>query len=166
MAFCLNRVQLLGHVGKDPQVRTLQTGSVATLSLATSESWTDKRSGEKREKTEWHDIVVWAPPLVEMIRNRVRKGTRLMIEGAIQTRKWTDKDGTDRYTREIVVKPYTGNIWLLGSIDARQPREPAGEEEDGSGWGQGAGFTATSFSDGGGFDKAKAGAAVDDEIPF
>ena len=109
-----NEAVVLGNVGNEPDIKSLQNGSkLATFSVATSESWKDKASGEKREETEWHRIVVWNEGLVDVIERNVHKGDRVQVTGALKTRKWQDKDGQDRYTTEIVLKPYRGELQLL-----------------------------------------------------
>jgi single-strand DNA-binding protein len=107
MASSLNKVELIGRLGKDPEVKNLSNGSsVANFSVATSESWKDKRSGEKQEKTEWHNIVVWNEKTIEFVEKYLKKGDLVRIEGKIQTRKWEDQDGKDRYSTEIVVPQF------------------------------------------------------------
>jgi single-strand DNA-binding protein len=112
----INRAILIGNVGKDPEVRSTQDGrEIASFSLATSESWKDKSTGERKEKTEWHKIVIFNPNLVNVVKNYVKKGSKLYIEGAIQTRKWQNKEGQDMYSTEIVLQNFNGNIQLLDS---------------------------------------------------
>lgn len=107
----LNRATIIGHVGKDPEVRSTQTGTrIASLSVATGESWRDKNTGEKMERTEWHRITVFAEHSVDFVDKYVRKGDFIMVEGSIETRKWTDRDNKERYTTEIVVRPYGGMV--------------------------------------------------------
>jgi single-strand DNA-binding protein len=114
MAGSLNKVTLIGNVGKDPEIRSMQDGrEVASFSLATSDIWKDKASGEKREKTEWHRIVVFSQPLINLIKNYISKGSKLYVEGALQTRKWTDQQGVEKYTTEIVLQAYSGAIMML-----------------------------------------------------
>lgn len=116
MAGSVNKVIIVGNVGKDPEIRSTQHGTdIATFSVATSDVWRDKGSGERREKTEWHRIVIFAAPLVNLVKNYVHKGSRLYIEGALQTRKWSDNTGAERSTTEIVLQAYTGTIVLLDS---------------------------------------------------
>ena len=116
MAGSVNKVILLGNLGQDPDVRTMQSGKkVATMSLATSDSWKDKDTGEKKEKTEWHRVVVFNEGLVGVVENYIKKGTKLYIEGAIQTRKWTDDSGTEKYTTEIVIQGYGGRIDIVSA---------------------------------------------------
>lgn len=110
----VNKVILVGNVGKDPEIRTTQSGAeIASFSLATSESWRDKASGERKEKTEWHNVVVFNSALVGVVANYVKKGSQVYIEGSIQTRKWQDKDGNDRYSTEVVLQNFGGTIVLL-----------------------------------------------------
>ena len=114
MASSLNKVILIGNVGKDPEIRSTQQGKeIATLTIATSESWKDRNTGEKIEKTEWHRVVVFSEGIVNIIKNYVKKGTKLYVEGALQTRKWTDNNNQERYTTEIVLQQYNSNIILL-----------------------------------------------------
>lgn len=116
MAASLNKVTLIGNVGRDPEIRSMQDGrEVSTFTLATTESWKDKTSGEKKEKTEWHRIVVFAQPLVTLSRNYIKKGSRLYVEGSLQTRKWTDQGGLERTSTEIVLQSYQGAIMMLDS---------------------------------------------------
>lgn len=125
----VNKVILVGNVGADPDIRTMQSGDrVANLSIATSERWKDKTTGEKKEKTEWHKVVVFNPGLVKLIEGWITKGTKLYIEGQLQTRKWQDKDGTDRYSTEIVLKPYRGEINILSSTKGRNDDAGGGDD--------------------------------------
>lgn len=115
MAGSLNRVELIGNVGRDPEtVSTTAGGRIVKLSLATSETWKDRQSGEKRERTEWHNIVVFNEQIGEVIEKYVRKGSKIFIEGKMQTRKWTDQDGKDRYSTEVVLQAYDSKLILLG----------------------------------------------------
>lgn len=114
MAFSLNRVTLIGNIGRDPVTRTTQDGKkVLSFALATSERWKDKNTGETRERTEWHNVVVFAQPLISVIENYAHKGSRLMVEGSLHTRKWTDQSGVEKYTTEVVIQAYQGTIMLL-----------------------------------------------------
>lgn len=115
MAGSLNRVQLIGNVGNDPEIKSLQSGGkVANFSIATSESWRDKQSGERKEKTEWTRIVVWSEGLVKIVEQYVKKGSKIMVEGKLQTRKWQDQSGQDRYSTEVVLQGYDAKVLLLG----------------------------------------------------
>ena len=116
MANSLNKVTLVGNIGRDPEVRSFQNGSkVCNLSLATSERWKDKETNEPKEKTEWHRIVVFNDKLVEIIEKYVHKGSKVYIEGQLETRKWTDSSGTEKYSTEVVLRPYRGEIIFLDS---------------------------------------------------
>ena len=116
MAGSVNKVILVGNVGNDPEIRTFGNGGkVANLSLATSENWRDKQSGERREKTEWHRVAVFGEGLVGVIERYVKKGSKLYIEGKLQTRKWQDRDGNDKYTTEIVLQGPGSNMTMLDS---------------------------------------------------
>ena len=134
----LNQVQLIGHLGRDPEFTSVQSGRrFARLSLATSERWKDRHSGERRERTEWHRVVVFSEGLVSVLENYCRKGSRLFVQGKLQTRKWQDQNGADRYTTEIVLEAFSGQIKLLDSrgddrpanAGARTPaREPVADD--------------------------------------
>ena len=114
MANSINKVTLVGNVGRDPEIRTTQDGKeIATITLATSESWKDRVSGERKERTEWHKIVVFADGLVNIIKNYVKKGSKLYVEGALQTRKWVDNAGVERYTTEIMLQNFNSTLLML-----------------------------------------------------
>lgn len=120
----VNKVIILGNVGKDPEIRTFQSGGrVANFTLATSEKWKDKTSGERKERTEWHRVSVLNENLVGIVERYVRKGVRLYVEGQLETRKWTDKDGQDRYQTEVVLRPYRGEIVLLDKAEGARPAQ-------------------------------------------
>lgn len=138
MAGSVNKVILIGNVGKDPEIRTFGNGGkVANFSIATSEQWKDKRSGERMEKTEWHNISVFNDGLVGVVERYVKKGQKLYIEGKLQTRKWQDRDGNDRYMTEVVLQGYGGTLTMLDSknsgsgpsASANQSSKPAPDEE-------------------------------------
>ena len=131
MAGSVNKAILIGNLGRDPEVRSTQAGSrVASLSLATSESWRDKLSGERRERTEWHRIVIFNERLVEVAEKYLRKGAKIYVEGALQTRKWTDRDGQERHTTEIVLSQYRGELTMLDG--ARGGGKPPSDAAEGS----------------------------------
>jgi single-strand DNA-binding protein len=116
MSGSLNRVSLIGNLVADPEVRHMQDGNpVVNLRLATSESWKDKTSGERKEKTEWHRVVIFNENLAKIAENYLRKGAKVYIEGQLQTRKWTDKDGQEKYTTEVVLQRYRGELTMLDS---------------------------------------------------
>jgi single-strand DNA-binding protein len=117
----INKVILVGNVGQDPEFRTTQDGrEIANFSLATSESWKDKATGEKRDKTEWHRVVIFSQGLVNIVKNYVKKGSKLYIEGSLQTRKWTDSQGIEKFTTEIALQNFNSTMQILDSKD-RQP---------------------------------------------
>ena len=116
MVGSVNKVILLGRLGKDPDIRSMQNGKkIANFSIATSKRWTDRDTQEKKEKTSWHNVVVFNEGLVGIVEQYVKKGSQIYVEGELQTRKWQDQDGKDRYTTEVVLQNYTGNLTLLGS---------------------------------------------------
>lgn len=122
MAGSINKVILVGNVGQDPQMRTMQSGQkVASFSLATSDRWRDKQTGEQKEQTEWHRIVIFNPNLVEVAERMLQKGTKLYIEGALRTRKWQNQQGVDTYTTEVVLNQFSGTMVILSgakSVDS------------------------------------------------
>ncbi len=147
MAGSVNKVILVGNLGKDPEVRRMTSGDpVVNLSVATSESWRDKASGERKEKTEWHRVVIFNKNLAEVAEKYLRKGAKVYVEGQLQTRKWTDKDGAEKYSTEVVLQNFRGELTML---DGRNGGE-------GGGGGRGAGEAPASFQR----DE------MDDEIPF
>ena len=122
MVVSLNKVTLIGNVGKEPEIRLTQEGKeIVTFPLATTGNWKDKNSGERREKTEWHRIVVFIPALVNIIKNYINKGTRVYIEGSLQTREWNDQTGIKKYTTEIVLQTYNSTVILLGNKNTNKP---------------------------------------------
>ena len=128
MAGSLNKVLLIGRLGADPEVKQMVNGkSVARLSLATSQSWKDKNTGEKKEKTEWHRVVVFNEGLVGIVENYIKKGTKIYLEGSLQTRKWTDDKGTEKYTTEVVIQGYGGRIDI---VSAKNNDQGLSQEKD------------------------------------
>ena len=126
MAGSVNRAIIVGNVGKDPDVRRTGDGKpVVTLSVATSENWRDKATGERKEKTEWHRVVIWSEGLCKIAEQYIKKGTKIYVSGAIQTRKWTDKEGVERYSTEIVVQNFGGELQLLSSKESDDDAAPA-----------------------------------------
>lgn len=121
MPACLNKVQLIGNLGRDPEVRTMQSGGkVVNLSIATTGSWIDKRSGERREQTEWHRVVIFSDGLANIVETYLRTGSKVYIEGSLKTRKWTDQHNQERFTTEIVVQPFNGKLIMLDGANARE----------------------------------------------
>lgn len=127
----INKVILVGNVGQEPEIRNTQDGrEIASFSIATTESWKDKNSGEKKEKTEWHRIVIFSPNLVSIVKLYVKKGSKLYIEGAIQTRKWKDNAGVEKYTTEVVLQQYNSTLQILGSNQNQAETTEQEPEED------------------------------------
>ncbi len=148
MAGSVNKVILVGTLGRDPEIRSTQSGTrIASLSVATSESWKSKQTGEREEKTEWHRVVVFNERLVEIIEKWVKKGSRVYLEGQLQTRKWTDNQGVEKYSTEIVLNPYKGELTLLSSntVSEDKPRSSGRKPQENFGG---------------------KGSDLDDEIPF
>jgi single-strand DNA-binding protein len=159
MAGSINKVILVGNLGFDPEVRSMQDGrEIVNLRIATSESWKDKATGEKREKTEWHRVVIFNEGIGRVAKEYLRKGSKVYIEGQLQTRKWTDKDGAEKYSTEIVLQNYNGNLTLLD----RPGGERGGASSGGDDYNQDRGYQGNSAP-----QRAKvAEAELDDEIPF
>ncbi len=168
MAGSVNKVILVGNLGRDPEIRSTQDGTkVANLSLATSETWRDRNSGERRERTEWHRVVIFNDKLCEVAEKYLRKGSKIYIEGQLQTRKWTDKEGQERYTTEVVLQRFRGELTML---DGRQDGGGGGGYGDdggpsGGGFG-GGGSGGGGFGGGSGGGSGGGGSDLDDEIPF
>ncbi|MGY6632612.1 MAG: single-stranded DNA-binding protein [Alkalilacustris sp.] len=167
MAGSVNKVILVGNLGRDPEVRTFQNGGkVCNLRIATSERWRDRNSGEQREKTEWHSVAIFSEPLAKIAEQYLRKGSKVYIEGQLETRKWQDQSGQDRYSTEVVLRPYRGELTLL---DGRSDGGSAGGQ---GGYDRGDDFGGGGGSYGGGGGRGSAGGAgggrsdLDDEIPF
>lgn len=125
MAGSVNKVILLGNVGRDPEIRNMQNDDpIANLTVATSESWTDKRSGERQERTEWNRVVVFNPHLAKIVEKYVKKGSRVYLEGQMQTRKWTGQDGVERISTEVVVPRFGGQLILLSGSQRGEEAQP------------------------------------------
>ena len=155
MAGSVNKVILVGNLGRDPEVRSFQNGGkVVNLRIATSENWKDRNTGERKERTEWHSVAIFSEPLARIAEQYLRKGSKVYIEGQIETRKWQDQSGQDRYTTEIVLRPYRGELTLLDS---------AGGSGGGSG---GGGYDDDRGGYGGGSGGGGGRSDLDDEIPF
>jgi len=173
MAGSVNKVILVGNLGKDPEVRTTQDGSkIVNLTLATSETWNDRASGERKERTEWHRIVIFNDRIGEVAEKYLRKGAKVYVEGALQTRKWTDQSGQEKYTTEVVIGRFKGELTMLSGRGEEggageggggyQPRERAPARASSgaaSGGGARSGGGAPSW-------EAPKGGDLDDEIPF
>lgn len=180
MAGSVNKVILIGNLGADPEVRRLTSGDmVVNLSVATSESWRDKQSGERKEKTEWHRVVIFNEALAKVAEQYLKKGSTVYLEGAIQTRKWQDQSGADKYSTEIVLQKYRGELTMLGGKSQGgdsagydgEPRQmgSSGSNNSGGGRSQGGNIYGSSNAQGGnqsgGAPKGGYG-DLDDEIPF
>ncbi len=170
MAGSVNKVILVGNLGADPEIRSLGSGDrVANLRIATSETWRDRTSGERKEKTEWHRVVIFNDNLVKVAEQYLRKGSTVYIEGAIQTRKWTDNSGVEKYSTEIVLQKFRGELTMLGGRGDSAGAASGGGDEYGGGYSSGGG--GGNFG-GGGQRSQPSGpresfsADLDDEIPF
>lgn len=173
MAGSINKVILVGNLGADPEIRRTQDGRpIANLSIATSESWRDKNTGERRDKTEWHRVVIFSEGLCKVAESYLRKGSKVYLEGQLQTRKWQDQQGQDRYSTEVVLQGYSSNLTML---DGRNDNQGMGGGDYGGGQvGYGGGGAAMGgaamggAAAGGAAMGAPAGPAddMDDEIPF
>ena len=121
MAGSVNKCIIIGNLGRDPEVRSTQGGKIVSLAVATSDSWRERGSGERKERTEWHRVVIFNERLAEIAEKYLTKGAKVYLEGALQTRRWTDQGGQERYTIEIVLSQYQGELVLLGEATSRQP---------------------------------------------
>ena len=160
MAGSLNKVMIIGNLGRDPEVRSFQNGGkVCNLRIATSERWRDKNSGENREKTEWHSVSIFSEGLVRVCEQYLKKGSKVYVEGQLQTRKWQDQSGNDRYSTEVVLQGYSVTLTMLDGRD--------GGGDSGNNFGQ---SNQGGGSQGGGYDSNPQGGIghsdLDDEIPF
>lgn len=166
MAGSVNKVILVGNVGTDPDIRNMQSGDrVCNLSLATSESWTDKATGERQERTQWHRIVIFNQGILGIAERFVKKGSKVYIEGQLETRKWTDQSGQEKYTTEVVLRPYRGELTLLDSKGGSGAGYSGGNDMDQSMSGGGNYGAAPVRASGGAATAAKVD-AFEDEIPF
>jgi single-strand DNA-binding protein len=179
MAGSVNKVILVGNLGKDPEIRSMQDGSkIANFTLATSETWNDRASGERKEKTEWHRIAVFNERIADVVEKYVKKGAKVYVEGSLQTRKWTDQQGQERFTTEIVVGRFNGQLTMLDTRSGGGGEMGGGYSDSGSGGGgysaprergpapaQRPGGSARGGSSGPSWDAPKGG-DLDDEIPF
>ncbi len=161
MAGSVNKVILVGNLGADPEVRTFQNGGkVVNLRIATSETWKDRNTGERQERTQWHSVAIFSEPLGRIAEQYLRKGSKVYLEGQLETRKWQDQSGNDRYTTEVVLRPYRSELTLL---DSRGGGGGGGgfapDPQGGPGGGSGGGF-------GGGSGGGGPAGDLDDEIPF
>lgn len=173
MAGSVNKVILIGNLGRDPEVRSFQNGGkVVNLRIATTETWRDRTTGERKERTEWHSVAIFNEALGKIAEQYLKKGSTVYVEGALETRKWQDQSGQDRYTTEVVLRPYNGNLTLLGGRDGGSGGGGAGYDDRGGydDGGQGGGYGGGSSSGGGrggsGGGSGGVRSDLDDEIPF
>ncbi|MGB3179283.1 MAG: single-stranded DNA-binding protein [Albidovulum sp.] len=163
MAGSVNKVILVGNLGRDPEVRSFPNGGkVCNLRIATSENWRDKTTGERKERTEWHSVAIFSEPLAKIAEQYLKKGSKVYLEGQLETRKWQDQSGADRYSTEVVLRPFRGELTLLDS---------RGDSGSGGGYGGGSGGgyedSGPQGGSGGGTGSSGGGRAdLDDEIPF
>ncbi len=169
MAGSVNKVILIGNLGRDPEIRFTQAGGkIANFSVATSETWRDKQSGERREKTEWHRVVVFDERIADVVEKYVKKGSKVYLEGSLQTRKWTGNDGIEKYTTEVVLQRFSGVLTMLDSAGS----SGGGGGYSGGGGNDGGGDPSWDGPDSGGSGGGKSGGGsapggdLDDEIPF
>ncbi len=162
MAGSVNKVILVGNLGRDPEVRYAQDGTkIVTFSMATSENWKDKNTGERREKTEWHRVVLFNDRLGDVAEKYLHKGSKVYIEGALQTRKWTGNDGVEKYSTEVVLQRYRGELTMLDSRNAGSGEYAAGEAGGGT-----EDEAPAAAPETGGPATGPSGGDLDDEIPF
>ena len=171
MAGSVNKVILIGNLGKDPEVRKLNNGDpVVNLSVATSESWRDKQSGERKEKTEWHRVVIFSEPLCKIVEQYLKKGAKVYIEGALQTRKWTDQSGAEKYSTEVVLQGFNSTLTMLDGRGGGGGGGSFGDEPGGdfgsSGPVSSAPRRAVAAGGGGGGGGGGRNSDMDDDIPF
>lgn len=174
MAGSVNKVILIGNLGRDPEVRSFQNGGkVVNLRIATSDTWRDKQTGERKERTEWHSVAIFNEALAKIAEQYLKKGSTVYIEGSLETRKWQDQSGQDKYTTEIVLRPYNGNLTLLGGRGEGGGggggyEDRGGYDEGGQGGGYGGGASGGSRGGFGGGSSSGGGGRsdMDDEIPF
>ncbi len=162
MAGTVNKVILIGNLGADPEVRTFSNGGkVCNLSLATSETWKDKNTGERKERTEWHRVAIFQEGLVRIAEQYLKKGSKVYIEGQLQTRKWQDQSGADRYSTEVVLQGFGGTLTMLDGRDGG-----SGGGGGSYGGGQGGGYDSGPQDSGGSQGGSAPSRDIDDEIPF
>jgi single-strand DNA-binding protein len=173
MAGSVNKVIIIGNLGRDPEVRTFQNGGkVCNLRIATSETWKDKSSGERRERTEWHSVAIFSEPLARVAEQYLKKGSKVYIEGQLETRKWQDQSGQDRYSTEVVLRPYTSTLTMLDGRGEGGGQGGGGGYGGGQGGGYGDGDMGGGQGGSGGYGGGNQGGGqgsssdLDDEIPF
>jgi len=172
MAGSLNKVMLIGNLGADPEIRSFQNGGkVANLRIATSEQWKDRNTGERQERTEWHTVAIFSEGLVNVVERFLKKGSKVYIEGTLQTRKWQDQTGQDRYSTEVVLRGFDGTLTMLDGPQGGSGGGGGGQR--GGGYGGGSSGGGTSGGDQGGWNQGGGGSGggsnyddLDDDIPF
>jgi len=165
MAGSVNKVILIGNLGRDPEVRSFNNGNkVCSLRIATSETWKDKNSGERKERTEWHSVSIFNDGLVRIAEQYLKKGSKVYIEGQLETRKWQDQSGSDRYSTEVVLRAYGGTLTMLDAPN--QGGGGSGGNQGGGRYDQGGGYGGGSSSGGEDGGSYGGGRDLDDEIPF
>jgi single-strand DNA-binding protein len=166
MAGSVNKVILVGNLGKDPEIRRTQDGRpIANLSIATSETWRDKGTGERKEKTEWHRVVIFSEPLCKIVEQYLKKGAKVYIEGALQTRKWTDQSGVEKYSTEVVLQGFNSTLTMLDGRSGGGGGSFGGDDQGGGDFGSGGTSSAPprrAVAAGGG----RGNSDMDDDIPF
>ena len=167
MAGSVNKVILVGNLGRDPEVKRMPSGDpIVNLNVATSESWRDKQSGERKEKTEWHRVVIFSEPLCRVVEQYLKKGAKVYLEGQLTTRKWTDQSGQERYTTEVVVPRFGGTLTMLDGRSGAGEGGGGGGMDDDYGGGMSGGGGMSSGGGGGGRAAPRGKAELDDDIPF
>jgi len=168
MAGSVNKVILIGNLGRDPEVRSMNNGGkVVNLSIATSETWRDKNSGERQEKTEWHRVVIFNEKLGEVAERFLKKGSKVYVEGALQTRKWTDQSGAEKYSTEVVLQRFRGELTMLdGKGGGGGGAGGGGGDDYGDDYGGGGGGNGGGGRSSGGGGSRKPSGPIDDDIPF
>ena len=168
MAGSVNKVILVGNLGRDPEVKSMQDGrSLVNMSVATSENWRDRNSGERKERTEWHRVVIFNDKLAEVAQKFLKKGAKVYLEGQLTTRKWTDQSGQERYTTEVVIPRFGGSLTMLDGRSGGGGGDGGGMDDDyGGGMSGGGGGMSSSGGGGGGRAAPRGKAELDDDIPF
>ena len=183
MAGSLNKVMLIGNLGADPEIRSFQNGGrVCNLRIATSEQWKDRNTGERQERTEWHTVAIFSEGLVNVAENYLKKGSKVFVEGQLQTRKWQDQNGQDRYSTEVVLRGFNGTLTMLDGPGGGQGGGGGGRSGGGYGGGSGGGYGGGGGGQGGGWNQGGGGSGgnggsgggsqgggyddLDDDIPF
>jgi|SRR6202167_3211018 single-strand DNA-binding protein len=167
MAGSVNKVILVGNLGKDPEIRRTQDGRpIANLSIATSETWRDKGTGERKEKTEWHRVVIFSEPLCKIVEQYLKKGAKVYIEGALQTRKWTDQSGVEKYSTEVVLQGFNSTLTMLDGRSGGGGGSFGPDDQSGGGGDFGSGGTSGPAPRRAAASGGRSNSDMDDDIPF